>query len=211
MKCFLKLISCAALLVVLVSTGATQSFGKKGSSNDKSKKVAVSEPAQPSVPSDYIIGAEDVLMVNVWREPEMSREVPVRPDGKISLPLLGEFMAAGKTPVELQNDLKKKLETVVTNPEVTVIVKDIRSQKFSILGEVSKPGSYPLTKPMSVLDAIAMAGGFKDFANPKKMYILRRTADGGSQRIPFDYNRMLKGDNRQRIIELESRDTIVVP
>ena len=223
MKTLSKVFICAALTASLAASANAQLFGKKkdnskkvvdvtDSSKSKSKgPVAVPANGKSVERDDYVIGADDILTVNVWREPEMSRDVPVRPDGKISIPLLGEFTAEGKTPTQLQVDLKKKLETVVTNPEVTVIVKDIKSQKFSIIGEVSRPGSYPLTKPMTVLDAIAMAGGFKDFANPKKMYILRRMKDGRSDRIPFDYNKMIKGDNRQAVVELESRDTIVVP
>jgi polysaccharide export outer membrane protein len=216
MKTLKRISICFALAATLALAADAQLFGKKKDDGKKKVVDVTSKATTDSTSSkkeiagdDYVIGVEDVLTVNVWRENEMSKDVPVRPDGKISLPLLGEFVAAGKTPMALQAELKKKLETVVTNPEVTVIVRDIRSQKFSILGEVMKPGSYPLMGKMSVLDAIAQAGGFKDFANPKKMYILRRASNGDSQRIPFNYNDMLKG--KQQVIELESRDTIVVP
>lgn len=158
---------------------------------------------------DYIIGMEDVIAINVWREPEMSRAMTVRPDGKVSMPLIGEVEAAGKTPAQLQAELSKSLQALIKNPDVTVIVQEIRSQKFNVLGEVMRPGVYQLAKPMTVLDAIATAGGFKDFAKPKKMYILRKGKDGNSEKIPVNYANLIKGAEKN--IELESRDTIVVP
>jgi polysaccharide export outer membrane protein len=158
---------------------------------------------------DYVIGVEDVISIVVWHEPEMSRAMAVRPDGKLALPLIGEFEADGKTPAQLQAELSKKLQELIKNPDVTVIVQDIKSQKFNILGEVQKPGVYPLTKPMTVLYAVAMAGGFRDFAKPKKMYILRKSKDGNSSKIPVNYNNVIKGADKN--VELESRDTVVVP
>jgi polysaccharide biosynthesis/export protein len=158
---------------------------------------------------DYVIGDEDVIAINVWHEPEMSRAMGVRPDGKISLPLIGEVVAEGKTPKQLQAELSKKLAELIKNPDVTVIVQDIKSQKFNVLGEVQKPGVYPLTKPMTILDAVAIAGGFRDFAKPKKMYILRRSKDGSNARVLVNYNNVIKGKDKN--VELESRDTIIVP
>jgi polysaccharide biosynthesis/export protein len=172
--------------------------------------TVVTKPA-PKVDPDYIIGVEDGLVVNVWREPEMSRAVTVRPDGKITLPLLGEFDADGLTPRKLEEAILKKLQTLVTNPEVSVIVQEIRSQRFNVVGEVNKPGAYPLSSPMTVLDAIALAGGFKDFAKPKKMYILRKYRDGNSVRISVNYNKIIKGEGPDQNIKLETRDTLVVP
>ena len=158
---------------------------------------------------DYVIGVDDVVGINVWREAEMSRSMSVRPDGKIALPLIGEIQAEGKTPRQLQAEVSKKLDVLMKNPDVTVFVQEIRSQKFNILGEVARPGMYPLTKPMTVLDAIAVAGGFRDFAKPKKMYILRKGKDGASAKIAVNYNNLIKGADKN--VELESRDTIVVP
>lgn len=168
-----------------------------------------SKPMAPADP-DYVIGIEDVLAINVWREPEMSRVVIVRPDGKITLPLLGEFEANGLTPKKLEESLTKKLETLVTNPEVSVIVQEIRSRKFNVIGEVMRPGSYALTNTMTILDAIALAGGFKDFARPKKMYVLRQQKEG-TVRISVNYPKVLKGEAPQQNLKLEARDTIVVP
>lgn len=172
--------------------------------------VVSSKPA-PVVDPDYVIGVEDVLAISVWREPEMSRSVTVRPDGKITLPLLGEFEADGMTPKKLEAAILQKLQTLVTNPEVSVIVQDIRSQRFNVVGEVNKPGTFGLSSPMTVLDAIALAGGFKDFARPKKMYILRKFRDGSTVRISVNYNKIIKGEGPDQNIKLQTRDTLVVP
>jgi polysaccharide biosynthesis/export protein len=201
--------SWVALCAICLTAGTAQE-----TKSDKPAQKATGEAAAPSSESkggaDFVIGPEDILDINVWREPEMSRVVPVRPDGKISLPLLGEFEAAGSTAQQLETKLVAKLDAIVTNPQVTVIVREIRSQKFSIMGEVNKPGSYPLSGQMTVLDAVAAAGGLKDFANPKKMYILRRLPNGNSQRIPVNYKAVLNGDAGQNIA-LQIRDTIIVP
>lgn len=157
---------------------------------------------------DFVIGADDILAINVWREAEMSRVVPVRPDGKISLPLLGEFQAAGSTAKQLEAKLVKALAEIVQNPQVTVIVQEIRSRKFSISGEVNRPGAYPITGSLTILDAVAIAGGLRDFANPKKMYILRPKGDGSTTRINVNYKEALEGNN---LFDLEPGDKIIVP
>ena len=164
------------------------------------------------VPSDsYIIGAEDTLSVYVWKEPEMSKTVPVRPDGMISLPLTGEVKALGLTPVQLQDVLAEAMKKYISDPQVTVVVEKIASLSFNIVGEVQKPGYFPLTRRMTVLDAVSLAGGFKDFAKSKKVYVLRTTADGKEVRLPFNYKQVIKGENPQQNIELHPGDTIVVP
>ncbi len=198
--------ACAAQTVPQqTSAAAPQTSQQKP---DDAQAPAAAKGTQENDP-DYVIGIEDVIAVNVWHEPEMSRAMGVRPDGKISLPLIGEVVAEGKTPKQLQTELSKKLSDLIKNPDVTVIVQDIKSQKFNVLGEVQKPGVFQLTKPMTVLDAIAMAGGFRDFAKPKKMYILRRAKDGSNTKIPVNYNNVIKGNDKN--VELESRDTIIVP
>ena len=141
----------------------------------------------------------------------MSKSVPVRPDGMISLPLIGEVKAAGYTPVQLQGVLADAMKKYVSDPQVTVVIEKVASLNFNIVGEVNKPGYYPLTRRLTVLDAIALAGGFKDFAKTKKVYILRTSANGAEQRIPFNYNEVIKGKNSQQNIDLQPRDTIVVP
>lgn len=159
----------------------------------------------------FVIGNDDVLAVNVWKEPEVSKSVPVRSDGKISLPLVGEVQAAGETPLKLEQDIASRLKNFIEEPEVTVIVQQINSQKFNILGYVNKPGSFPLTNSATVLDAIALAGGFRDFAKQKSIYVLRQNPDGSQQRIPFNYKEVVKGHNPAQNIKLQPRDTIVVP
>jgi polysaccharide export outer membrane protein len=159
----------------------------------------------------FIIGADDILAVNVWKEPDISRSVPVRSDGKISLPLVGEVQASGQTPKQLEVEIAKKLQNYISEPDVTVIISEIRSQKFNIMGQVVRPGSYRLTSPLTVLDAIALAGGFRDFAKQKSIYVLRQEPDGTQTRLPFNYKDVIKGKNTQQNVRLEAHDTIVVP
>ena len=161
--------------------------------------------------NNYVIGPGDTLAVNVWKEPEISRTLPVRPDGNISLPLAGDLVANGRTPVELQNDIRKQLLTYFSDPEVTVVVQEAKSHKFNIVGEIEKPGSYVMSNPMTVLDAIAVAGGLRDFAKATKIYVLRVSPDGSRTRLPFNYKRVIKGQALQDNVELLPRDTIIVP
>jgi polysaccharide export outer membrane protein len=158
-----------------------------------------------------VIGADDVLAINVWKEPDVSRSVPVRSDGKISLPLVGELTAGGQTPLQLEQEITKRLANYISEPEVTVIVTDSKSQRINILGMVVRPGTYMLTGSATVLDAIAMAGGFKDFAKQKQIYVLRANADGTEKRLAFNYKEVIKGQNPEQNVRLLPRDTVVVP
>jgi polysaccharide biosynthesis/export protein len=167
--------------------------------------------AVPAHDATYIIGADDVLSINVWKEQEVSKTVPVRSDGKISLPLAGEVQASGETPLQLEKILAGKLQSFISEPEVTVIVTQINSQKFNILGQVAKAGTFPLTSSLTVLDAIALAGGFRDFAKQKSIYILRKDPNGGELRLPFNYKDVIKGKNMEQNIRVQPGDTIVVP
>ncbi len=160
---------------------------------------------------DYLIGDDDLLEINVWNEPDLKQSLPVRSDGKITLPLIGEIQAAGKTPSQLQQAIASKLKAYVNNPAVTVIVLQMNSRKFNILGRVSKPGSYPLTATTTVLDAIAEAGGFQDFARQKDIYILRKSSSGRETRLPFNYKAVIQGKHAEENIILEPHDTVVVP
>jgi polysaccharide export outer membrane protein len=159
----------------------------------------------------YLIGSSDVLAITVWKEPEISKSVPVRPDGKISLPLVGELQAAGRTPLQLEQEIADKLKTYITNPDVNVIVQQINSEKFNVLGRVSRPGSYPLTSSTTVLDALATAGGFMDFAKQKGVYVLRTAPGGGQTRLAFNYKEVIKGKNPEQNVRLQPGDTVVVP
>ena len=161
--------------------------------------------------SEYVIGNDDVLAINVWNEPQFTQSVPVRSDGKISLPLIGEVQAAGRTPVQLKDDITTRLRAYLSSPNVTVIVQQINSQKFNILGRVLKPGSFPLLATTTVLDAIAEAGGFQDFAKQKSIYILRRDSKGTEKRINFNYKDVIRGNHPEENIKLMPNDTIVVP
>src|SRR5436305_11653446 len=176
---------------------------------------AVSQPvsAEISKPHDdsFVIGDNDVLAINVWKEPDVSRSVPVRSDGKISLPLAGEIQASGLTPLKLEQDIASKLQNYISEPEVTVIVQQINSQKFNILGMVMRPGSYSLTNSSTVLDAIAAAGGFRDFAKQKSIYVLRHQPNGTEARLPFNYKDVVKGKNPDQNVKLQPNDTIVIP
>ena len=135
----------------------------------------------------------------------------MRPDGNISLPLAGDLVANGRTPVELQNDIRQQLLTYFSDPEVTVVVQEAKSHKFNIVGEIEKPGSYVMSNPMTVLDAIAVAGGLRDFAKATKIYVLRVNSDGSRSRLPFNYKQVIKGQALQDNVQLEPNDTIVVP
>ena len=161
--------------------------------------------------SKYVIGNDDVLSINVWKEPDLTQSLPVRSDGKISLPLIGELQATGRTPVQLEQDIAAKLRAYITQPDVTVIVQQMNSQKFNILGRVVRPGSYSLSATTTVLDAIAEAGGFQDFAKQKGIYVLRSNAGGQEIRIPFNYKDVVKGKHPEENIRLEPHDTIIVP
>jgi polysaccharide export outer membrane protein len=204
-------------LVVLVSIGALaqSDSASRPPAPAAADKQAGAKPGEGSraahSDSSYVIGANDVLAINVWKEPDISRSVPVRSDGKISLPLVGELQAGGQTPRQLEQEITKRLQSYISEPEVTVIVTDSKSQKVNILGMVARPGAYLLTSSTTVLDAIAMAGGFKDFAKQKSIYVLRQAPDGTQTRIPFNYKDVIKGKNPEQNTRLQSGDTVVVP
>ncbi len=175
-------------------------------------KQATSTATSPIAANDpdYKIGPQDVLTINVWKEPDVSREVPVRPDGKISLPLLNDVEAAGLTPMQLANALTENLKKFISSPQVTVIVKEINSRRVYVIGEVVRAGTFPLLPKMTVLQIVSSCGGFTQFANPKKIYVLR-TKDGKQTKLPFNYKDVVSGKNPEQNIELEPGDTVVVP
>jgi polysaccharide biosynthesis/export protein len=159
----------------------------------------------------FIIGSEDILSISVWKEPDLTKQIPVRTDGKISLPLVGDIQAAGRTPLQLQMDISDKLKGFITDPQVTVIVQQINSIKYNIFGEVVKPGAFVLTGGLTIIDAIAAAGGLRDFAKKKGIYVLRIDSRGQETRYPFNYDDFIKGKNTKQNILLKPRDTVVVP
>ncbi len=159
--------------------------------------------------SPYRIGREDVLDIAVWRDPDLSRVLPVRPDGFITLPMVGEVRAEGKTPTELAAELKEKLAGIIQEPKVAVIVREVNSSRVYVTGEVAHPGAYPLRGRISLLQAIALAGGFSDFASRDSIVVLRKTAGGGQ--IPVRYSDIVDEERPDADVYLQAGDTVVVP
>ncbi len=198
----IALVTARPALRAAQNSGNTQSSGAaEGEQNGKTSSAN---------PGTYIIGPQDVLDVNVWKEPNISQTVPVRPDGKISLPLLNDVQAAGLTPMELQKDITERLKKFIDQPQVTVIVSQINSRRIYVLGQVPRPGAFPMFPNMTVLQALAEAGGYSQFANLSKMYVLRN--ENGKQKIfPFNYKDVVRGERANQNILLKPGDTIVVP
>jgi polysaccharide export outer membrane protein len=169
---------------------------------------AVKAPAPP--PAGYVIGPDDVLSIVFWYEKDMSADAVVRPDGKISLPLLNEIQASGLTPEELRKSITAAANDYVADPRVVVVVKAINSRKVFITGQVHKPGPYPLGGPTTVLQLIAMAGGLQDWADSKKITIIRNE-NGRPSTYLFNYNDVERRKNVAQNIELKPGDTVMVP
>jgi polysaccharide biosynthesis/export protein len=186
-----------AAITVSLSNSATEGDATPAT------KAATTDPG-------YVIGPEDVLDINVWKEPDVSRTVPVRPDGKISLPLINDVQAAGSTPQQLASAVTQKLRKYLNEPQVTVIVTAINSQRVFVVGEVLRAGAFPLIPGMTVLQALSSAGGFTTFADVKKIHVMRRV-NGKHVEMPFNYRDVLRGDNPDQNIKLEPGDTVVVP
>lgn len=173
---------------------------------------AVNLQAAPPEENDdtYVIGAGDVLTITVWREPSISGEYPVRPDGKITFPLINDIKAQGLTPLKLKENLEKRLKDYIANPIVTVGVQQVNSKNIFILGKVNQPGKYPLLNPTTVLQAIAQAGGLAEWAEGDDIVILR-TEKGKQKKIEFDYDKVSRGKELEQNIFLKPGDTIIVP
>ena len=204
---------CLAVLAMATAlAGLTAAQDPAAQQAEKKPAAAASAPAAKSATDDpdFVIGPEDGLRIDVWKEPELTVSVQVRPDGKISLPLLNDVQAAGFTPLQLAASITTKLKKYLADPQVTVVVQTIQSRRFYIMGEVSKPAGYPMLHGLTVLQALAGAGSFSQFANTKKIYILRNI-DGKQVKIPFNYKEVIKGLHPEQNIELKPGDTIVVP
>lgn len=157
-------------------------------------------------PKSYRIGAEDVILLRIWREPELSGLVVVRPDGKINLQLVGEIDAVDTTPIELELRIAKAYEKVLKNPIVTLQVQKVESKRYYLSGEIGRSGAFPLVRPMNILEAITIAGGIREFGNGKKIIVMR-----GSERLKFNFNEVIKGKKLEQNILLQPGDHIVVP
>jgi polysaccharide export outer membrane protein len=192
----------AAALALTVCTLAPVAAKDK----DADKKTA---PQAPALNDEYRLGPGDKLRIEVYKDPQLSQSVQVRPDGKITLPLIGDIEATGHTPIEMRDTIATSLKEYVTNPTVTVIVVEALASKVYVMGEVTHPGTMELHGPTTILQALAMAGGFKEFANTKDVKVLRPNGDRGVQTIKFNYKDVLNGDARP--FYLRSGDTVVVP
>lgn len=211
-----RLIIALVLLLGVVAAGAMAQ-----TNSSRPPKVLPQSPAANSsstsasgsanTNTSYIIGPGDLLAINVLHEPEVSQKVPVRMDGKISMPLIGEVQASGMKPDNLQATIAAKLHDYIKDAEVTVVVEEIKSHQFSVMGEVEHPGSFPLARPTTVLDGLAAAGGFRDFAKVSKIHVLRKTPQGTTITLPFNYKEVSKGKSESENIELQAGDTIIVP
>lgn len=164
----------------------------------------------PQESPSFLIGPNDILSIYVWKEPELTREVTVMPDGRVTFPLAGDIVAQGQTVTQLKKTITQKLEKYVTAAEVTVIVRESRSQMIYAIGKVARPGPYPLTAGMTILQALSTAGGFTEWADQKNIMIMRRQA-GKEIQIPFNYKEFTSGQNLEKNILLHPGDTIVVP
>ena len=213
------------LVVTASVSGQKQTLRSSAESSSKPGKPAArpAAPATPipaparvpneapvSVPPDYVIGEQDVLMITVWREPELSGVVMVRPDGKITLPLVNEIPVLGMTPTELTMHLTEKLQPFLNVPQVTVTVREINSRKVYVIGQVGREGSHRINSMTTVLQIIAEAGGLRDFANRKRIYVMRNE-NGKQVRYPFNYDEVIQGRNYAQNILLRPGDTVVVP
>jgi polysaccharide export outer membrane protein len=163
------------------------------------------------IASDYIIGPGDVVQISGWKQEGLSRIAPVRPDGKLSMPLLHDIQAAGLTAMQLRDKIATALAELLPNPEVAVTITEVRSLRVSVLGEVERPGVLELRGATTILEAIAMAGGFQPFASPSKITILRTEANGQTKRIRFNYNRVVSASGTDENILLLPGDVVIVP
>lgn len=215
----MRALAVQSIIGLLLSVTATLAWARQKPQKTTTERSQSSEASSQSSPprnfrvatdsATYVIGPTDVLEVSVWKEPDVSRSVTVRPDGKISLPLINDTQAAGLTPMEVGSHIAKALEKFITAPQVTVTVNSTNSQRAYVVGEVTRPGEVNLLPNTTVLDALASAGGPTQFANGKKIFILR--TEGEKQvRYYFNYQAAIKGDLRQNIV-LKPGDTIVVP
>jgi polysaccharide biosynthesis/export protein len=181
----------------------------KTEADKNDKPAATAQAPEASSGSDYVIGADDTLHISVWKEPDLSETLPVRPDGKISMPLLNDVTAAGLTPLQLKDSLTEKLKKYIADPRVTVVVTAMNSRRIFVSGEVLHTGPMALLPHMTMLQALSQAG-FTQFANVKGIYLLRMK-DGKQEKLPFNYKEVIKGNHPEQNIVLQPGDTLVVP
>jgi polysaccharide export outer membrane protein len=194
------------MLLGALALGAQAQSGDAAKASDK-PPVEVVQPSPAG--AEYVIGADDTLHISVWKEPDLTATLPVRPDGKISLPLLNDVPAAGLTPMQLKDSITEKLKKYIADPRVTVVVTAMNSRRIFVTGEVLHTGAMPLLPNMTLLQALATAG-FNQFANLKGIYVLR-SENGKQTKMPFNYKQVVRGANPEENILLKPGDTVVVP
>ena len=204
----LRLLAASLLFLAAVSGASAQVPSPRGAV-PAAHAAALANSNALDTAAEYQIGPEDVLDISVWKNPELSRTVPVRPDGKVSLPLLNDFQAAGLTPSSLREQLVSRLSDFVPTPEVSVIVREVHSRKVAVVGAVKTAGRYELKSPMTVLEAIALAQGFTDFAARDRIVVLRQSG-GTTTRIPFNYRKIADGVEQENFF-VRPGDIVVVP
>jgi len=200
---------------LLLSLGGPQEAQKQAAPDATTQKTRATDGAPTASQvqvndTEYKIGAQDVLRIDVWKEDQLSRVVPVRPDGKVTLPLLNDLQAVGLTPMRLADVISEGLKKYINNPQVTVTIAEINSRRIYVTGEVARAGAFPLLPNMTVLQALSSSGGFTQFAKLKNIYVLRM--EGGKQvKHPFNYKEVVNGRKPEQNILLEPGDVIVVP
>jgi len=201
----------AALLGALLSAGMVAQTGgpKIGEAVRTDKGASAAAVQDAGSGTDYVIGADDTLHISVWKEPDLTETLPVRPDGKISMPLLNDIQAAGLTPLQLKDAITEKLKKFIADPRVTVVVTGMNSRRVFVTGEVVHSGPMPLLPGMTMLQALSQAG-FTQFANLKAIYLLR-TENGKQVKLSFNYKDVVKGNHPEQNIPLKPGDTLVVP
>ena len=205
------LVWCALVGSVVSGSPASARPGDPSPQSSPRNQPQAVSAAQQIVTDEYQIGPEDVLEILVWKNEQLSRTVSVRPDGRISLPLLNDVTAANMTPLQLRDTLTKGFSRYTQEPEVSVIVKEIHSLKIAVLGMVKTPGRFELKSRATVLEALALAGGLVDFAKTDRIVIFRPNGKGGTSAIGFDYRRLLTDLDAQQNFVLQPGDIIVVP
>lgn len=193
---------------MFILCAASASWAQSAPANTEAAATAAAARVTAST-AEYTIGPEDVLDISVWRNPELSRKVPVRPDGKVSLPLINDIQAAGLTPSALREELAKRLAEYVPSAEVAVIVSEVQSLKVAVVGAVKTPGRFILKSPATVLECIALAQGLTEFAQRERIVVLRQNGNT-TQRINFNYRKIADGDDQENFF-VRPGDIIVVP
>ena len=209
-RAFIHLIGVLTLLFLWTGKIVAQNSEARTSLLKSDSRAGAVAPVGLQLDGDYRVGSGDTLDISVWKEPEVSSTVVIRPDGKISLPLISELVVTGKTPLEIQAVVAEKLSPYINSPNVTVTVREVNSKKVYVLGEVGQTGSHQITQPTTVLQILTESGGLRPFAKQKSIYVLR-TTNGKQEKIPFNYKDVVQGSKMEQNIFLQPGDIVVVP